>query len=60
MGSAVASKDTRGQVILGDVEYDGRVILYIIKGVPLTPEAIECLLTPEKLIRHPTSITSSR
>lgn len=27
---------TNGEVIIGDMEYDGRVILYIIKG-PLSP-----------------------
>lgn len=32
--SATQNPNTRsnGEVILGDVEYDGRVILYIIKG----------------------------
>lgn len=24
-----------GEVVIGDMEHDGRVILYIIKGVPL-------------------------
>lgn len=26
-----------GEVVIGDMEYDGRVILYIIKGLSVSP-----------------------
>lgn len=33
MTDSLASKEKKnGEVVIGDVEYDGRVVLYIIKG----------------------------
>ena len=32
MSSNAILSDPNGAVVMGDVEYDGRVILYIIKG----------------------------
>lgn len=32
MSSNTISSDPNGAVVMGDMEYDGRVILYIIKG----------------------------
>ena len=37
---------TNGEVVMGDMDYDGRVIIYIIKGEFLSFYIPERMLTP--------------
>lgn len=43
------NESTNGQVVIGDLEYDGRVILYIIKGFPPLPLSSFSLSPPPPL-----------
>lgn len=50
------NESTNGQVVMGDLEYDGRVILYIIKGFPPPPfHHFPFLLPPTLSLGVPTS-----
>lgn len=44
-----------GEVVIGDLEYDGRVILYIIKGFQYLLAGSQSYSNHMQPIKHPTS-----
>jgi hypothetical protein len=57
------NKASNGEVVIGDLEYDGRVILYIIKGylpcLKLFCNVQEYTNFQTQPTKHPTSTTSN-
>lgn len=61
MSSTTLVNPPNGEVVIGDKDYDGRVILYIIKGpdTPVVAKEVYTYLFFIQRIKRPTSITSS-